>query len=204
MCYRIRMNMEEPPDLYRPPPRGQRSSSGHAATTGSRGPSLAPLVMLSLLLGAAISWGWSHQQRNHSLRGTLSIVQADLTLMQAHQADAVLLLGDAETQLLAFAPAHVTAEGRPALAVAWNPRMQRGLLLAGRMPLLSSGQVYMLREVSAGTEEAAPIALIDPQAGEIARLFHVNASRAVREFRISEEPRQGDPAAPPIYTARVQ
>jgi hypothetical protein len=199
------MSMEEPPALdQQPPPLPIGRRSAHAgARRGAAGRVLAALVIMSLLLGAAINWGWTQQRRNVHARAMLNIVQTDLTLLQARQADVVLLLADAETELLPFAPAHVTAEGRPALAVAWNPRMQRGVLLAGRLPLLASGEVYMLRAWSPGVAEAAAALSFEASHGEIARLFHLDRVKTVEEFRISQEPAGGNPAAPALYSASL-
>lgn len=156
---------EPRPRPFSPPPAPPARSSAR----------LAPLlIVISLLLGAVLSWGLSQRRERTRLSHRNHDLAQAYTVIIAQRDDLAHLLSLPDVRMI-----HLTGRGQArtrAATIAWSDARRTGFLLAEQMPLLPPGQVYRVWQSSRAGQAIATDRTFQPSPGLTCIEFHLPVS----------------------------
>jgi hypothetical protein len=154
------------------------------------------VVLICLLLGLALGWGYSGELAASRMAQTLDATKTNLTFAQSHQSEVATLLADPHSQVIHF-NAVASASGATVTLV-WNPQNGRGVLLCQALWPLPDGQKYRLN--AGGDENATELVSFTPNHGVTVVPFHIPAGGSFAHFELSSG-EKGATASQPLFTA---
>jgi hypothetical protein len=155
------------------------------------------VVLICLLLGMAMGWGWSGEIAASRMSHALDVTKTDLTFVQARQSDLASLLSDPQSQIIHFSAA--ASKSTATVVLIWNPSSGRGMLLCQELWPLPAGQKYRLSGAD-GVQGATELVSFTSARGVTAIPFHIPFTESFTHFTLSAGTANA-PATQPLFTA---
>lgn len=153
----------------------------HAAWRPRQGVSPTLVVLICLLLGIAIGWGWSGERAASQMADALEVAKTNMTYVQSNQSELAALLADPQTQII---PLHPSASVANASAVlVWNAPSGHAMLVCQELWPLSEGHKYQLTARTGQSQTV--LASFSAAHGVTAVQFHIPSDASFSRFELS-------------------
>jgi hypothetical protein len=154
------------------------------------------VVLICLLLGLALGWGYSGELAASRMAQALDVTKTNLTFVQSHQSELATLLADPQSRVVPFNA--VASTSGATVALVWNPQSGHGVLLCQALWPLPDGEKYQLKANEGGN--ATALVSFTPTHGVTVIAFDMPAGGSFSHFELSAG-QKNSAASQTLFTA---